>query len=239
MPLALITGGAAGLGAAIAREAHDRGYEVAVIDLTASKDVPWRSFIGDVTDEASLIRALDELGAVPDLLVNNAGIVQFAPLLDTTTESFARTIAINLTGAFTMARLVAKGMVERGSGHIVNVTSTAGIATSPGVNAYVPAKRGLAGLTELMAQEWGPSGVRINAVAPGMIDGGMSTGIYKNDAARKLRSSAVPSRRLGREDDIAQAVMWLDSDGASYINGHELVVDGGVTKAVMSLIPRD
>jgi NAD(P)-dependent dehydrogenase (short-subunit alcohol dehydrogenase family) len=72
-----------------------------------------------------------------------------------------------------------------------------------------------------------------------MIDGGMSTGIYKNDAARKLRSSAVPSRRLGREDDIAQAVMWLDSEGASYINGHELVVDGGVTKAVMSLIPRD
>lgn len=239
MPLALITGGAAGLGAAIAREAHDRGYEVAVLDLTEAKDVPWRSFVGDVTDEASLIAALDALGEVPDLLVNNAGVVKFAPLLDMSTEEFAKITAINLTGAFSMARLVAKGMVERGSGHIVNVTSIAGIATSPGVNAYVSSKRGLAALTELMAQEWGPSGVRANAVAPGMIDGGMSTGIYQNEAARARRSGAVPSRRLGTEDDIAQAVMWLDSEGAGYINGHELVVDGGVTKAVMSLIPRD
>ncbi|MEC7761988.1 MAG: SDR family oxidoreductase [Pseudomonadota bacterium] len=238
MPLALITGGAAGLGVSIAQEAHDRGYEVAVLDLNEATDVPWRSLVADVTDEASLIRALDTLGAVPDLLVNNAGIVQFGHLIDCTTEDFAKAVAINLTGAFTLSRLVAKGMIARGSGHIVNITSTAGIATSPGTNAYAGTKRGLAAMTELMAQEWGPLGVRVNSVAPGMIDGGMSAGIYTDEAARTRRSAAVPSRRLGLAEDIAQAVLWLDTQGASYVNGHELVVDGALTKATMSLVPR-
>ncbi|MCE0506170.1 SDR family oxidoreductase [Roseivivax sp. GX 12232] len=242
MPLAFITGGARGLGLRIAQEAAARGYEVAIFDMAAPEapvDPSWRCLTGDVTDPESVTRALEALGAAPDLVVNNAGIVRFATLLETSPEDFARTIAINLSGAYTVARLAAPGMLERGSGHIVNITSTGGIATSPGTNAYAGAKRGLAAMTELMAQEWGPMGLRINAVAPGMIDGGMSSGIYMNEAARARRAGAVPSRRLGREEDVAHAVMWLDSAEASYVNGHELVVDGGLTKATMSMIPRD
>lgn len=239
MPLALVTGGAAGLGLATAEAALARGYRVASLDLLPAPERPGLvSLIGDVTDPASIDAALAALDSVPDLLVNNAGIVRFAPLLDTTTADFARTIAINLTGAFTVARAVAARMIPRGSGVIVNITSIGGIQTSPGTNAYASAKAGLAALTELMALEWAPLGLRVNSVAPGMIYGGMSSSVYADEGTRQRRASAVPARRLGTEADIAEAVMFLASDGASYVNGHQLVVDGGVTRATMAMIPR-
>lgn len=245
MPLAFITGGSRGLGAEIVRKANETGWDVAIFDLSRDKaaevlaDVPSaRFFEGDVTDEARVVSVLDELGAVPDLLVNNAGIVTFKPLIETSTEEFTKTIMVNLIAACTVARLCAERMVPRGSGAIINITSTGGIATSPGTHAYAAAKRGLGAMSELMAQEWGPLGLRINSVAPGMIHGGMSEGIYKEAGVAERRSQGVPSRRLGTERDIAEAVMWLASDAASYVNGHELVVDGGVTKGTMSLIKR-
>lgn len=245
MPLAFITGGGGGLGSETALRAHELGWDVAIFDLSRDRaaqvleKLPDAYFFeGDVTDEASAVAALDALDRVPDLLVNNAGIVKFQSLLETSTEDFARMISINLTGAFTMARLVAEHMIKRGSGSIINITSTGGIATSPGTNAYASAKRGLAAMTEIMALEWGPHGLRINSVAPGMIHGGMSSGIYDDPSVAERRSKGVPLRRLGTERDIAHAVMWLASDDASYVNGHELVVDGGMTKGAMAMIPR-
>ncbi|MCL7466123.1 SDR family oxidoreductase [Phaeovulum sp. NW3] len=245
MPLAFITGGGVGLGAETARLAQAKGWDLALFDLSRARAEPLlaelpdaRFFEGDVTREETVVAALDALDAVPDLLVNNAGIVIFKPMLETSTEEFARVLAVNLTGAFTVARLVAERMIARGSGSIVNITSTGGIATSPGTHAYAGAKRGLAALTELMAQEWGPLGLRVNAVAPGMIHGGMSSTVYDEQSVVERRRMGVPSRRLGTERDVAEAVMWLASDTASYVNGHELVVDGGVTKATMSMIPR-
>lgn len=245
MPLAFITGGTRGLGAEIAIQASAAGWDVAIFDLSRDQAtqvleaVPGAQFFeGDVTDEASIVAALDGLGAVPDLLVNNAGIVTFKPLIETSTEEFTRTISVNLIGACTVARLCAERMIPRGSGSIVNITSTGGIATSPGTHAYAAAKRGLAAMTELMAQEWGPLGLRINAVAPGMIKGGMSTEIYEDAGVAERRSQGVPSRRLGTERDIADAVIWIASDAASYVNGHELVVDGGLTKGTMAMIKR-
>lgn len=246
MALAFITGGGAGLGAETARRAVEKGWDVAILDLSRAAARPVldalpgvRFFEGDVTREETVTAALDALGAVPDLLVNNAGILKFGLLQDTSFDDFARIVNVNLTGAVNVARLVAAGMIARGSGSIVNITSSAGIATSPGVNAYAGAKRGLAAMTEMMAQEWGPLGLRINSVAPGMIEGGMSRPIYADPEVVKRRSAGVPLRRLGREVDIADAVLWLGSDEASYVNGHELVVDGGLTKATMSMLPRD
>ena len=245
MPLAFITGGARGLGAEIVRKANEAGWDVAIYDLSRDRaedllaDVPSaRFFEGDVTDEARVVSVLDELGTVPDLLVNNAGIVTFKPLIETSTEEFTKTITINLIAACTLARLFAERMIPRGSGSIINITSTGGIATSPGTHSYAAAKRGLGAMSELMAQEWGPLGLRINSVAPGMIHGGMSEGIYKESGVAERRSQSVPSRRLGTERDIAEAVMWLASDAASYVNGHELVVDGGLTKGTMSMVKR-
>ena len=242
MALAFITGGSVGLGAETARRALAQGWKVAVLDLSADRlpeDLRGVQFFeGDVTREETITAALDGLGEAPDLVVNNAGIVTFMPLLDTPKSEFARVIAINLTGAVSVARLAAERMIPRGSGSIVNITSTGGICTSPGTHAYAAAKRGLAAMTELMAQEWGPLGLRINAVAPGMIHGGMSTTVYDDPEVVERRRMGVPSRRLGTEGDIAEAVLWLASDAASYVNGHELVVDGGVTKNMMSMIPR-
>ncbi|SPJ26050.1 SDR family NAD(P)-dependent oxidoreductase [Palleronia abyssalis] len=246
MALAFITGGGTGLGAEMARCAQAQGWDVAILDLCRDAARPIldelpdvRFFEGDVAREDTVVSALDGLGAVPDLLVNNAGILKFGSLLETSFDEFARILNVNLTGAVNVSRLVAARMIARGHGSIVNITSTAGIATSPGVNAYAGAKRGLAAMTEMMAQEWGPLGVRVNSVAPGMIQGGMSRSIYADRAVADRRASAVPSRRLGAEADIANAVLWLASEEASYINGHELVVDGGLTKATMSMIPRD
>jgi NAD(P)-dependent dehydrogenase (short-subunit alcohol dehydrogenase family) len=245
MKTAFITGGGTGIGEAIVRAAAADGYRVGIFERDADKahalarEVPNTIALpGDVTDPASVDAALEKLGAVPDLLVNNAGIVIFTPLLDMEVEDFRRVTDINLNGAFIVTRAVARGMVARSSGSIVNVTSIAGVAASLGVNAYVSAKSGLARLTELMALEFGPSGVRANSVAPGFIDGGMSAAMYADPANRAKRSSGVPLRRLGTLQDIVDAVLFLGSDKASYITGQEIVVDGGVTRSVLAQLSR-
>lgn len=244
--LFFITGGGAGIGAAIAEAAVAKGHRVALFDRAGDKAAALAARLGplasaqtgDVTDEASVEAALDALGDVPDAVMNNAGIVQFAPLLDISAADFRRIMEIDLNGAFLVARAAARRMVARGSGSITNITSTGGIAVSPGTNAYAPAKAGLAALTRLMALEWGPLGVRVNALAPGMIDGGVSEPIYRDEKVRASRSGAVPLRRLGRMEDIAAAALFLASDEAAYVNGHQMVVDGGLTQAVMTMIPR-
>lgn len=244
--IALITGGARGLGLSITDALLGAGYTVMVFDRDAAAldDLAaTRENIlcheGDVTDVSTVEAALDTLPEAPDLVVNNAGIVRFHPLIETSEETWRSIIDINLTAPVLIAQSCARRMIHRGSGVIINITSTAGIAASPGVNAYVAAKAGLAAMTELMAQEWGPMGLRVNSVAPGMIDAGVSAPIYANNPeARNRRGGAVPSRRLGAPEDIASAVLYLASDAASYIQGHQLVVDGGLTISVMSQLPR-
>ena len=173
------------------------------------------------------------------LVVNCAGIARFGPLIDQTLADFRRVLDVNLTGGFIVGRAAARRMVARGSGSIVNVTSINGISPAPNSGAYPASKSGLAALTELMAVEWGPLGLRVNAVAPGFIDAGLSTPFFANQSVRKLREQAVPTRRLGSAADIADAVVFLASDGASYINGHQLVVDGGASRALLALLPRE
>lgn len=241
-----ITGGGAGIGAAIAEIAVARGHRVALFDRAADKVTALAerlgpaatAHVGDVCDETSVESTLDALGDVPDAVMNNAGIVQFTPLIDITAEDFRRIMDIDLNGAFIVARAAARRMIPRGSGSIINITSTGGIMVSPGTNAYAPAKAGLAALSKLMALEWGPLGVRVNALAPGMIDGGVSEPIYRDAKVRETRAGAVPLRRLGTTEDIANAALFLASDEAAYVNGHQMVVDGGLTQSVMSLIPR-
>lgn len=246
MKTAFITGGGTGIGEAIVRAASAAGYRVGIFERDAdkahavAKDVANSVALpGDVTDPASVEAALQEFGAVPDLLVNNAGIVVFSPLLEMSVEDFRKVTDINLNGAFIVTQAVARGMVRRGSGAIVNITSIAGVTPSPGVNAYVSAKSGLAKLTELMALEFGPFGVTANAVAPGFIDGGMSAAPYANPVAREKRSKGVPLKRLGTLDDIADAVMFLASEKASYITGQQLIVDGGVVPSVLTQLTRE
>jgi NAD(P)-dependent dehydrogenase (short-subunit alcohol dehydrogenase family) len=242
MKTAVVTGGSGDIGRAIVRALTEDGYRVGLLDLDEARVVAAADELGaiglvaDVTDEPGVERALQAFGAVPDVVVNNAGIGRFASLLEMPIETFRHQLDVNLTGAFIVARAAAKGMVARGSGVIINITSINAITTGPGTGSYPAAKAGLAKLTEMMALEWGPSGVRANAIAPG--DAGISTPFYADPVVRASRGGAVPSRRLGLSEDIANAVSYLASDKASYVNGHHLVVDGGVSVSLLTQLPR-
>ena len=246
MKTAIVTGAVGDIGFAIARVLTEAGYKVGVLDLeearvreTANRIASAVPLVASVTDEASVEAALDAFGSVPDLVVNNAGIVRFGYLLDQPLEDFKRVLDVDLVGVFIVARAAARRMVPRGSGAIVNITSIGGMACGTNAGAYPAAKAGVAKLTEQMALEWGPQGIRVNAIAPGFIDGGMSAGFFKDPKIRARRGNAVPLRRLGTPEDVAQAVLFLGSEAAQYISGQHLAVDGGVVNSVLQQLPRD
>jgi NAD(P)-dependent dehydrogenase (short-subunit alcohol dehydrogenase family) len=245
---AIVTGGAHGIGAAICELAAQRGYRVGVLDLKLAAcqalvdKLPGSGHVAlqaDVTDEHQMKAALDAFGAVPDLMVNNAGIVRFGSLLEQTVDDFRASVNVSLIGTYIGAREAAHRMIAAGRGGvIINMSSLNAVTPGPGSGGYPAAKAGIAKLTEHMSLEVGPLGIRVNCVAPGFIDGGMSAPIYADPKVRALRGGAVPLRRLGSLEDIAHAVLWLASDEAGYITGHQLVVDGGVAHSVLLQLPR-
>jgi NAD(P)-dependent dehydrogenase (short-subunit alcohol dehydrogenase family) len=245
MSSAIVTGAGQGIGASIAAALVDAGFRVGVLDLDAKAAARVATKLGNavaltasVTDPQSVRGALDSFGETPDLLVNNAGIVRFGPLVDLSLDDWHAVVDVNLNGCFVTSRAVAAGMLARGSGCIINVTSMNGVAPGPNAGAYGASKAAVALLTQQMALEWGPGGVRVNAVAPGLIDGGMSAPIYADAAVRKAREAKVPLGRLGRPEDVAQAVVYLSSEAASYVTGQNLLVDGGVTMGIIGQLPR-
>jgi NAD(P)-dependent dehydrogenase (short-subunit alcohol dehydrogenase family) len=241
MSWAVVTGAARGIGAVIARHAAKEGYRVAVwdVDRDAAEAVAAElgeaalAFAVDVADESSVEAGFDALGEAPALVVNNAGRVRFGPLLTLSVEDWNAVLAVNLTGTFLVSRAAARRMADAGGGSIVNISSVNGIAAAPNAGAYTSTKAAILMLTEQMALEWAPSGVRVNAVAPGLILAGMSDPIYADPEIRQLRQSKVPLGTLGTADDVASAVLFLASAKAGYITGQTLAVDGGLTKAAM------
>jgi NAD(P)-dependent dehydrogenase (short-subunit alcohol dehydrogenase family) len=243
---AVITGGAAGLGADVARTLSEAGYRIGIFDLgpervaeAASKLENAVGIEADVTSPDQVAAAFDAFGEAPDLLVNNAGIVRFGAMEEQSVQDYIDVVNVNLLGSCFCARAIAPAMMDRGSGHIINFTSINGVHPAPGIGLYGPTKAAMANMTQAMAIEWGPKGIRVNAIAPGMIDAGMSKPIFENPRVRATRGGGVPLRCLGEAADIAEAVLFLDSDGAKYISGHELVVDGGVSVSVMAHLPRE
>jgi NAD(P)-dependent dehydrogenase (short-subunit alcohol dehydrogenase family) len=241
---ALVTGAGSGIGAVIAERAAKHGYRIGVLDVdeakaraVAAKLDHAVALVADVTDEVSVERAVAAFGTVPDLLVNNAAVTRFGSLLEQGVAAFRKVVDINLMGTFIPAWIVGRQMVARGSGVIVNLTSINAITPRPNTGAYPTTKAAVAKLTEQMALEWGPAGVRVNSVAPGFIDAGMSAPFYADPEVRKQRGGRVPMGRLGAAEDIASAVLFLASDEASYINGHQLVVDGGVVHSLLGQMP--
>jgi NAD(P)-dependent dehydrogenase (short-subunit alcohol dehydrogenase family) len=248
----VVTGAGHGLGAQIARAAHDAGWTVGVLDRDATAAARVAAELGgravaltaDTTDEQQLDDALDRFAAAtgaaaPDGLVANAGIVRFGPLVDVDARDWRSVVDVNLTGTFLSARAVARRMIDAGTGgSLVTVTSMNGVAPGPNAGAYGATKAAVALLTRQMALEWGPKGIRANSVAPGLIDAGMSEPIYADADIRARRSERVPLGRLGTATDVAGAVLFLLSDAAGYISGAELLVDGGVTSSVIATLPR-
>jgi NAD(P)-dependent dehydrogenase (short-subunit alcohol dehydrogenase family) len=195
--------------------------------------------VADIADEASVEAALDQLGGAPTVVVNNAGIVRFGPLIDLELEDFRSVVQVNLVGTFIVARAAARRMrAEEIAGSIINITSMNGVAPGPNGGAYGATKSGIALLTQQMAIEWGPWGIRVNAVAPGMILAGMSEQVFADPVIREARESKVPLGRLGAAEDIAAMVAFLASDQASYVTGQNILVDGGVTMSIIANLPR-
>ena len=248
----VVTGAGNGLGAAIAVAAADSGWQVGVLDVDEAAAAEVAAEIGsaavalraDTANEPDVEVALDRFAdfigrPAPDAFVAGAGVVRFGPLLDVTVADWRTVVDVNLTGTFISARAAARRMITAAQpGTIVNVTSMNGVAPGPNAGAYGATKAGIALLTQQMALEWGPRGVRVNAVAPGLIDAGMSEPIYADPDIRARRSARVPLRRLGTAAEVADVVLFLLSDGARYINGVELLVDGGVTASVLDSLPR-
>lgn len=239
--MAVVTGAAGGIGAAIVQRLAAMGAQVVAADIgfaaehtAAGSVLSLRCDIGQLESVHAMADTVRTRWGRCDVLVNNAAVSGTpAPLESLPLELWDRIFHINLRGALLCAQALAPMMLERGSGSIVNITSIA--AHSPSrAGAYGPAKAGLLGLTQQMAVEWGPRGLRANSVSPGMVRTPLSEVHYRDEAVLHKRTSRIPARRLGLPQDIANAVAFLASDGASYLNGQELVIDGGFLKATLA-----
>lgn len=245
MTCAVVTGGGSGIGAVIAEAAVKEGFEVSAWDIDAAKLTDLAGRVSgitpqhvDVTDEDAVLAAFAALPEPPALVVNNAGMVRFGPLLDLPLADWEAALRLNLTGTFVVARGAARRMAEGGVGSIVNVASINGVAVAPNAGAYTSSKAAVIRLSEQMAIEWSGYGIRVNTVSPGLIDAGMSEPIYADPEARRQRTAHVPLSRLGTAEDVADAVMYLASPRASYITGQNIVVDGGITRATLARLAR-
>ena len=236
----VVTGAGAGIGAAIAERAAADGWRVGVLDVDAERaqrvadSIDGTALAASVSDEGAVGAALDEFGSL-DAVVHSAGIVRFGPLADLSVDDWKAVVDVNLTGSFVVARAAERRMSDGGA--MVLVGSMNGVAPGPNAGAYGATKAGVHLLTQQMALEWAPR-LRVNAVAPGLIDAGMSAPIYADAETRAAREGKVPMGRLGTGDDIASAALWLVSDEASYVTGQTLLVDGGVTMSMIANLPR-
>jgi len=238
--VAVVTGAAGGIGGAIVERLAGLGASVALLDLPqalgglekAASELRAPSLCAgcDIADPASVKAAaalvVERLGGC-DILVNNAGVLgPHAALQDVDLDSWERLMAINLRGPFLCTQAFGAAMLERRRGSIVNIGSIA--AAKPNASpAYSVSKAGLLALTRHTAVEWGPRGIRTNAVSPGFISTPLSAAHYANAEALEWRKGLVPLRRLGVTSDIADAVAYLASDAAGFVNGQDLTVDGG------------
>ena len=222
---AIVTGGAAGIGAAIVRRLEAEGTRVVVFDLNHAKPV-------DITDYDRVKQAVAEAGPV-DILVNNAGWDKFTPFLKTEPAFWRRIIDINLLGPLNVLHCALPGMVERGGGKVVNIASDAGRVGSSGEAPYSACKGGIIALTKTLARELASKGVRVNCICPGLTETGMFEqflqGAGNPEKLREAYRRAVPVGRLGKPDDIAGAVLFFASDDAEFITGQVLSVSGGLT----------
>ncbi|MCE2530120.1 MAG: SDR family oxidoreductase [Acidimicrobiia bacterium] len=228
----VVTGAGRGIGMAVAEVLEGEGHEVFRLDLEPGPGI-WEC---DVADPAAVERAADAIGPV-DVLVNNAGIWRFAPLEQVDPAEFKSVLDVNLRGTFHCTRYFGAAMLGKG-GVIINVASIAASVVGSGAGAYSASKAGVVALTKQTAISWGPRGVRCNAVAPGLIATPGTADIYDDPARRAARAAAVPSRRIGTPGDVAGLIAFLASDAASYINGQTIYVDGGLSEALLELLPR-
>ncbi|MFD1174351.1 SDR family NAD(P)-dependent oxidoreductase [Oceanobacillus picturae] len=236
--VAIITGGASGIGAATAKLFVSEGAKVVLVDLNEEKGKAFQEELQAQGAEALFVKAnitseeevanvfketTNKFGKV-DIVFNNAGIGRVHSSHDLDYSEWRNTVNVDLDGVFLVAREAIRGMLESGGGTIVNTASMYGWVGSPGSAAYNAAKAGVINLTRSLALEYAEKNIRINALCPGFID----TPIIPEESKKEL-SSITPMKRLGKSEEMAKAVLFLASDDSTYMTGNSLTVDGGYT----------
>lgn len=235
--VALVTGGAQGIGEACARRFAREGAKVVITDVADARGQALASELGaaylhcDVGDKAQVdalvAQCMAQHGRI-DVLVNNAGIFKAADFLDVTEADFDAVLRVNLKGSFLVGQAVAREMVKIGGGNIVNMSSVNAVLAIPSISSYNVSKGGINQLTRVMALALADQGIRVNAVAPGTIATELAMkAVLTSEEAKARILSRTPMKRLGEPSEIADVVAWLASDAASYVTGEIVVVDGG------------
>lgn len=244
---ALITGGTHGLGMAIATALAEAGAGIIVNGHTpakletagkryAEKGIKASTYLLDVTDEAEVERTIPlmekEVGPI-DILVNNAAIIKRIPILEMSAADFRKILDVNLTGQFIMAKTVARGMKERGSGKIINICSMMSELGRDTVSAYAAAKGGLKMLTRNMATEWARYNIQINGIGPGYFATEQTAPIRKGGhPLHEFIINRTPAGRWGEPEDLGGAAVFLASRASDFVNGQVLYVDGGILATI-------
>jgi 2-deoxy-D-gluconate 3-dehydrogenase len=238
--VALVTGAATGIGAAVATALAAAGADVACHGNTRSADetcariarlgrrgVAMRGDLAEAETAAALVEATTrELGGL-DILVNNAGLIRRAPAVETTADDWALVLEVNLSSVFRLAQLAGRLMLARGRGKIVNVASLLSFQGGVNVPAYAAAKGGVAQLTRALANEWAGRGVNVNAIAPGYIETSNTDALRADETRNRQILERIPAGRWGHPCDLAGAAVFLCAPASDYVHGQVLVVDGG------------
>ena len=240
--VAIVTGGSRGIGRAIALGLASHGADVVVasrkqadLDIVAAeiralgrKAAAIATHMRNKEDIDRLVeQTLEHFGKI-DILVNNAGTNPYFGLLMNIEESaWDQIMTVNLKGYFLMAQAVARGMIEQGSGSIINVSSAGGRRASPGLGAYSISKAGDIMLTQVLAQELGQHGIRVNAIAPGIVQTKFAEALWSNEQILEASLRMTPLGRIGQPEEMAGVCVWLASEASSFVTGQTIILDGG------------